>query len=86
MSWGYVPKKLKQARRQRRIRKKYKNFSCETCHYGTMECWHRKYDVSVTFCKKWKAGYKAKYAQKTSPAPKNEKKTTFKERIKSIFK
>ena len=31
MSIGYIPKKRAQAKRLRRLRKKYKNFSCETC-------------------------------------------------------
>lgn len=31
MSIGYIPKKRAKARKQRRLRKKYKNFSCETC-------------------------------------------------------
>ena len=31
MSIGYIPKKRAKVRKQRRLRKKYKNFSCETC-------------------------------------------------------
>ena len=31
MSIGYIPKKRAKAKKQRRLRKKYKNFSCETC-------------------------------------------------------
>lgn len=31
MSKGYTTKKKKQIKRQRRARKKYKNFSCKTC-------------------------------------------------------
>jgi hypothetical protein len=31
MSIGYIPKKRAKARKQRRLRKKYKNFSCSTC-------------------------------------------------------
>ena len=31
MSIGYIPKKRAKARKLRRLRKKYKNFSCETC-------------------------------------------------------
>lgn len=86
MSWGYVPKKLKYARRQRRARKKWKNFSCETCKYGEGWCWNRQYGAIVTFCPKWKVSYKAKYPQKNNLAPTKEKKNTFAQRIKSIFK
>jgi len=31
MSIGYIPKKRAKVRKQRRLRKKYKNFSCESC-------------------------------------------------------
>lgn len=31
MSMGYIPKKKLQTKRQRKIRKKYKNFSCQSC-------------------------------------------------------
>lgn len=31
MSMGYIPRKRLQIRRMRKLRKKFKNFSCETC-------------------------------------------------------
>ena len=31
MSMGYISKKKLYTRRQRKLRKKYKNFSCDTC-------------------------------------------------------
>ena len=34
MSMGYIPKKKLYLRRQRKLRKKYKNFSCATCDKG----------------------------------------------------
>ena len=88
MSWGYVPKKLNYARRQRRARKKWKNFSCETCLYRDDWCGVRLRNGNKKnqFCEGWKADYKAKYPPKTNLAPTKEKKTTFTERIKSIFK
>lgn len=34
MSIGYIPKKKLYARRQRKLRKKYNNFSCSSCAKG----------------------------------------------------
>lgn len=31
MSMGYIPKKKLYARRQKKLRKKYLNFSCDSC-------------------------------------------------------
>lgn len=31
MSMGYIPKKKLKARKQRKLRKKYNNFSCASC-------------------------------------------------------
>lgn len=68
MSIGYIPKKRAKARKQRRLRKKYKNFSCETCakrhlDYKDGPC-KKRYQASriggilVSFyenCDQWKA-------------------------------
>ena len=88
MSWGYVPKKLKYARRRRHVRKKWKNFSCETCLHRNDWCWVKTWNGNQKrqFCERWKADHKAKYSPKTNPAQTKEKKSTFAQRIKSIFK
>ena len=68
MSIGYIPKKRAQARKQRKLRKKYKNFSCESCakrhlDYPLGAC-KKRYQASriggiwVSFyenCDEWKA-------------------------------
>lgn len=68
MSIGYIPKKRAKAKRLRRLRKKYKNFSCETCakrhwDYKDGPC-RKRYQASriggiwVSFyenCDEWKA-------------------------------
>lgn len=42
MSIGYMPKKRKQIKKMRRLRKKYKNFSCATCENAkTLSCLRR---------------------------------------------
>ena len=63
MSIGYIPKKLKHERRQRRLKKKYKNFSCETCRFkeGCMSTLYFKWElygekVNVS-CPSWKPPY-----------------------------
>ena len=45
MSIGYIPKKRAKVRRLRRLRKKYKNFSCDTCA-------KRHFDYPLGPCKK----------------------------------
>lgn len=91
MSWGYVPKKLKYARRQRRMRKKYRNFSCYTCRNWKF-CKKRYIPTppigiarfTLENCPDWKVNKEPKIVN----APKSSAKTklTFSERIKSIFK
>jgi len=66
MSIGYIPKKRAKARKVRRLRKKYKNFSCLTCaknHLGEGFC-KKKYiptpPIGILICNyencdEWKA-------------------------------
>jgi len=65
MSMGYIPKKRKKVRHQRRMRKKYKNFSCETCRYAEGFC-RKRSRISEKFvkCEYWKASEKAKHPEK----------------------
>lgn len=75
MSMGYMPKKQKFARRQRRMRKKYKNFSCITCDKN-LRCRKRiiptpPLGLIVTnfeFCPEWVAAKKVKKTVKLQPA------------------
>lgn len=54
MSWGYVPKKLKRKRRERLLRKKYQNFSCDTCRFEDVCCSIAKHgNGRVEFCSGW---------------------------------
>ena len=96
MSMGYIPKKRLYIKRQRKLRKKYKNFSCETCakthnweEYGHL-CSHR-YELTRSFgmtiynvqnCKYWKAS-----KQKTQPSflEKSKKRTKIREFLENIF-
>lgn len=90
MSWGYVPKKLKYARRQRRAREKWRNYSCYTCRD-----WNRckkRYiptppigvaSFTIENCPDWKA----KKNPKINVQPKVvESKPTIFQRIKDILK
>lgn len=95
MSWGYVPKKLRQARRYRRSRKKYKNFSCLTCAYGEGVCLERRKRIGygltektiVEYCKDWTVSEKAKNAEKNMPTVSNvDKKQPRKGLLAKIFK
>ena len=70
MSMGYIPKKRLYVKRQRKLREKYKNFSCITCEraYALIMCCHRsKFEPpfdniyrNVRKCKYWKAMKKEK--------------------------
>ena len=94
MSIGYMPKKLKNARRQRRMRKKYKNFSCTTCAYNH---WCRKRigrtpagvvitKGSLEFCPDWLASDEAKKGHRVTTSPdKPKNKRTLKEILRDIF-
>ena len=90
MSWGYVPKKLKQARRQRRMRKKYRNFSCYTCR-NWKHCKKRYIPTppigvamfTIENCSDWKAERKPKI--NIQPNDVKQKHSVF-QRIKDIFK
>ena len=95
MSWGYVPKKLKKARRQKRLRKKYKNFSCVTCAYGRGCCpksnvyyralWHGEGAI-IKNCTSWEASTEAKAAKgDANKASTTEKKQSRKGIFKRIF-
>ena len=75
MSWGYVPKKLKRARRERQRRKKSKNFSCETCRYD----WYCGKGISK--CPNWVAP-KKKNGGKDSKSIERKRRNVF----KNIFK
>ena len=64
MSKGYVSKKRAKAKKQRRLRKKYHNFSCDTCVKAhNFACLKRyqpiRYGSCVVtryeFCPEWKA-------------------------------
>ena len=94
MSIGYMPKKLKNARRQRRMRKKYKNFSCTTC--ADNPCWRRRSRLTpfgaiitkgnVEFCPYWLASDNArKGTQVTTCTDDPKKKRTLKEILRDIF-
>ena len=85
MSMGYMPKKVKQAKRQQRSRKKHQNFSCKTCR---KDSWcmrvlgmplHPEEVINlmgnIEFCPNWKAPKKE---------PCKEKKT-LKTILKKIF-
>lgn len=64
MSMGYMPKKVQYAKRQQRLRKKHKNFSCKTCKHSG---WCKHYLIpdppfgiivlkgNIEFCPHWKA-------------------------------
>ena len=96
MSMGYIPKKRLYLKRQRKLRKKYKNFSCETCakthdweYYGHL-CSHR-YELTRPFgmivsnvqnCKYWKAS-----KQKLQPIYQDKSKlsTKIKDFLENIF-
>jgi len=76
MSIGYIPKRRAKARKQRRLRKKYKNFSCSTCEKSHNLTCNKRYQASriggvlVSYheiCPDWKA-YK-NYATPTNPKP-----------------
>ena len=100
MSMGYIPKKKLYVRRQRKLRKKYKNFSCKTCakthdwsECGTL-CSHR-YELTQPFgmvvsnvqnCKYWKASSVAKM-NSTAKVIKNKPKlrTKIKDFLENIF-
>jgi len=96
MSWGYVPKKLKQARRQKILRKKYGKFSCTTCQNrigGCQERYKRSPWWGLTIvedCKYWKAPSKEKTgatkSNNQSVASNTEKKQSRKGIFKRIFK
>ena len=93
MSIGYMPKKLKYARRQRRMRKKYKNFSCTTC--ADNPCWRRSRLTpfgafiavgNVEFCPYWSASDDARRGtQDTTYTDDSKKKRTLKEILRDIF-
>jgi hypothetical protein len=69
MSMGYMPKKVKYAKRQQRMKKKYKNFSCKTCEHHSW-CKHKIIPTppigmvvvkgNIEFCPHWKAEKKQK--------------------------
>ena len=95
MSIGYVPKKRKLAKHQRRMRKKYKKFSCLTCAYGsTCIKRERRYTCvgvklsNVEFCPNWIASIEAKKGRKviTIRDVKTPKKTTLTRQILKFFK
>lgn len=74
MSIGYIPKKRKNARHHRRMRKKYKNFSCLTCAFDST-CFKRERRFSfsrgveflnVEYCPDWKASEEAKRGYKVT--------------------
>ena len=65
MSKGYIPKKRLKEKRLRRLRKKYKNFSCDTCAKKQMGSCEKRYQptkggtLMVCYyenCDEWKAG------------------------------
>ena len=84
MSWGYIPKKLKRQRRQRLLRKKYKNFSCDTCRFAEVclkgLCSRTSGKGRVEFCFGWKKANKANDA--TTCSEKKEKTSFFKKFFK----
>ena len=87
MSMGYMPKKVKNAKRQQRLRKKYKNFSCKTCKSCSL-CGHKLgrtsygiivYRENVEFCPFWKAKKEEKPVEIQSKGKnRKSKKTIFK--------
>lgn len=88
MSMGYMPKKVKYAKRQQRLRKKYKNFSCQTCKYSSF-CKHKISSTligvivvkeNIQFCPHWKAE-KSKIT-----GIETKKHTSFKKMFNNIFK
>ena len=79
MSWGYIPKKLKRQRRQSLLRKKYKNFSCDTCRLTDICCSLEKFrNGRVEFCPSWKKTQKANNVGSSSAKKKGFFKTLFK--------
>ena len=82
MSMGYMPKKVKYAKRQQRMRKKYKNFSCKTCSRDSW-CKHRSIPTppigaiivtgNIEFCPDWKAKKEEKIV--TSPIESKKRKS-----------
>jgi hypothetical protein len=82
MSIGYIPKKLKYARRQKRLRKKYKNFSCLTCRSADLWCSERhkrtarraSNDKNVENCKYWKPSLEMKQEPKQTSVISDKKK------------
>lgn len=93
MSIGYMPKKLKNARRQKRMRKKYQNFSCKTCSKASY-CKIRlvptpPIGVAIfnrEFCPEWVASWRAKHpARVVTLSNQPKKKKSLKEIFKDIF-
>ena len=96
MSWGYVPKKLKRQRRERLLRKKYKNFSCLTCAYGLGRCpkngaYYRARPIGgrpiAQNCDCWKISTEAKFGKRDINTPnETDPKKSRKGFFKKIFK
>lgn len=74
MSIGYIPKKLKHERRQRRLKKKY---SCKTC--GQKEICMKAYysDYTIKFCPKWSPSYIEKETSHSKKTAKKRKRKFF---------
>lgn len=95
MSMGYIPKKRLYLKRQRKLRKKYKNFSCETCGKRSFgECNHRYLPTqpfgiivcNVSNCKYWKASEEAKMNAKSKVIQNKPKiRTKIKKILKNVF-
>lgn len=90
MSMGYIPKKRLYLKRQRKLRKKYKNFSCETCEKsGFGGCNHRYIPTQpfgmivcyVQNCKYWKARKESEISVTPNKPKKREKLKQFLENV-----
>lgn len=84
MSMGYIPKKRLYIKRQRKLRKKYKNFSCITCakaigcKYKTV-CPFGVIMGNIKKCQYWKA----REIEKTPYKPK--KKENLRDVLRKFF-
>lgn len=90
MSKGYIPKRRAQIRKNRKLRKKYKNFSCETCakrHFA--DCKKRFIPTppiglivsSYENCNEWKADKEPRLKIETTL----KKRRSFKQVLERIF-